>query len=58
MVDYADDTFDTVEQIANSKGLALVCNYYYELTNGEKTIYWSYYLHDVLNFLKDYKSNG
>lgn len=54
MVDYSDDTFSTVEMIANGKGLSLVCHYHYELTDGEKVVYWSYYLRDVLNFLKGY----
>jgi len=56
MVDYNNDTFDEVEQLANSKGLALVCNYYYELTNDDKKVYWSYYLSDIVNFLKDYNA--
>jgi hypothetical protein len=56
MVDYSDDTFSTVEMIANGKGLGLVCNYVYELTDGDKVVYWSYYLHDVLNFLRNYKN--
>ena len=55
MVDNSDHTFSTVEMIANGKGLALVCNYYYELIDGEKVVYWSYYLHDILNFLRTTK---
>jgi hypothetical protein len=56
MVDYTDETFSTVEHIANGKGLALVCNYRYELTNANGVVYWSYYLRDILNFLKEYKN--
>lgn len=56
MVDYTDETFSTVEHIANGKGLALVCKYHYELTNADGVVYWSYYLSDILNFLKGYKN--
>lgn len=56
MVDYSDDTFSTVEMIANGKGLALVCHYHYELHNGDEVVYWSYYLHDILKFLRNYKN--
>lgn len=56
MVDYTDETFSTVEHIANGKGLALVCKYHYELTNADGVVYWSYYLRDILNFLKEYKN--
>ena len=55
MIDYTDETYGSVEQIANGKGLALVCHYHYKLTDGEKVVYWSYYLRDILNFLKNYK---
>lgn len=56
MVDYSDDTFSVVEQIANGKGLSLVCNYHYELTNGSEVVYWSYYLKDIANFLRNYNA--
>jgi hypothetical protein len=56
MIDYTDETFSTVEHIANGKGLALVCKYHYELTNGDGVVYWSYHLIDILNFLKEYKN--
>lgn len=56
MVDYSDDTFSTVEMIANGKGLALVCRYHYELTNGDGVVYWSYYLYDILKFLRNYNA--
>lgn len=52
-----DPTFSTVESLANGKKLYLVCNYRYELRNGDnELLYWSLYLKDIENFLRNYKN--
>ena len=52
-----DPTFSTIESLANGKKLYLVCNYRYELRNGDnELLYWSYYLKDVENFLRNYNA--
>ena len=54
MIDYTDETFGSVEQIANGKGFSLDCHYGYYLVRDGKSVYWSYYLRDILDFLKGY----
>lgn len=57
MVDHSDETFETIEHIANGKKLYLVCNYRYELHNSDyELLYWSYYLKDISNFLRNYNA--
>jgi hypothetical protein len=56
MVDYTDETFSSVEMIANGKGLSLSCHYGYYLIRDGQSIYWSYFLRDILDFLRNYNA--
>lgn len=56
MIDYSNETFGSVEQIANGKGLSLDCHYGYYLIRDGKSVYWSYFLSDILNFLRSYNA--
>lgn len=56
MIDYSDETFSSIEQIANGKGFGLSCHYGYYLVRDGKSIYWSYFLGDILNFLRSYNA--
>jgi len=52
-----DPIFSTVESLANGKKLYLVCNYRYELRNdNNELLYWSLYLKDIENFLRNYNA--
>jgi len=56
MIDFSDETYGSVEQIANGKGLGLSCHYVYYLIKDGQSIYWSYFLRDILNFLRNYNA--
>lgn len=56
MIDYTDETYGSVEQIANGKGLSLNCRYGYYLMRDGESVYWSYFLRDILDFLRNYNA--
>lgn len=52
-----DPIFSTVEHLANGKKLYLIGGDRYDLYNGDhELLYWSYYLKDIENFLRNYNA--
>jgi len=44
--------YHTVAQMAEEKGLRLVCNYRYELRDDIGLLFWAYELCEIENYLK------